>query len=401
MRWAGVLALVVALWTITGCVENRKAEAVKPPPPKVFTGKATQAEVRDYEEFIGRTAAVESVQLQARVSGELTGIYFKDGDEVKKDSLLFSIDERPFVADREKAKAEYDRSKASLADKQSKYDRNKTLRQTRAISEEEWSRIEADRDEAIALVASNKATLDRQVLNVEWCKVKAPIDGRASRTKLTVGNQVRADTTLLTTVVSQDPIYVYIDCDERAYLRIQTLIRQGLLESALETKKPMYIGLANETTTAHEGFIDFVDNEINPTTGTLTVRGRFDNPIPKLASKEPASVQVKSPPRLLTPGLFVNVRVPVSQPTKRWLIPDRIIATVRGKRYIYSVSNDNKVVEHEITLGQTHQGLRTLTNVQPPLTMDTMLIFSGLQRIQPGAVVEPEATKPNTPTASK
>ena len=254
------------------------------------------------------------------------------------------------------------------------YHRAKNLIVRGAVGQEEYDRYEGDYREAVASLDVAKANRDLAALNLEYAKVIAPVSGRVSRYVVTVGNLIQAGDqnggTLLTTIVSVDPMYAYFDVDERTVLRIRQLIREGKAKSAGETKWPVALGLATEEGFPHRGTINFEDNQVNPKTGTLRVRGVFPN-------KD----------EVLSPGFFARVRVPIGQAHQALLVTDRAIDTDQGEKVLYIVNKKNEVVSRPVRLGALHDGLREITDGLKP---GEQVIVNGLQQVRPGMTVEPK-----------
>jgi RND family efflux transporter MFP subunit len=329
--------------------------------------------VTDYADFTGRTAAVDSVEVRARVSGYLNKVHFKEGALVKKDDKLFEIDPRPYRADLDRAKGTVAQIDARVRRLERDYQRAKNLITRRAVGQEEYDRYESDYREAVANLDVAKANRDLAALNLEYASVTAPVSGRVSRYVVTVGNLIQSGDqnggTLLTTIVSVDPMYVYFDMDERTVLRIRQLIREGKARSAREIEWPVSLGLANEERFPHQGTINFEDNQVNPKTGTLRVRGVFPN-------KDEA----------LSPGLFARVRVPIGRAHEALLVTDRAIDTDQGQKVLYIVNRKNEVVSRPVQLGALHDGLREICDGLKP---GEQVIVNGLQQVRPGATVKP------------
>jgi RND family efflux transporter MFP subunit len=363
-----ILGLGVSL---TGCT-GAKAETAAPPPTPVNVSQPVEKSVTNYNDLTGRTAAPESVQIRARVGGYLDQINFKEGTLVKKGDVLFEIDPRPYQAQVDFAAAQVAANQALAIKAKSDNDRHKSLfaKSPATVTQQDLVAYQAADEQAAAVVLTSKATLDTNQLNLNFTKVIAPIDGRVSRYEVTVGNLVTAETTLLTTVVSVDPMYAYFDVDEHTVLNIRTLIRAGKAKSARDVEWPVMLELANETGHPHLGTINFVDNQVNPKTGTLRVRAVFPN-------KD----------EVLTPGLFVRVRVPIGFPHQALLITDRAIDTDQGQKIVYVVNEKDEVVSRPIAIGALHGGLRV---VEEGLKAGERIIVNGLQRVRPGLVVDPK-----------
>jgi RND family efflux transporter MFP subunit len=368
---------------LTGCARAPSAAPAAIPLP-VTVSYPIERDVTDYADFTGRTAAVDSVEVRARVSGYLDRVNFKEGALVMKDDKLFEIDPRPYRAELERAKGTVAQIEARVHRLKRDYHRAKNLLVRGAVGQEEYDRYEADHREAAANLDVAKANRDLAALNVEYARVIAPVSGRVSRYVVTVGNLIQSGDqssgTLLTTIVSVDPMYAYFDMDERTVLRIRQLIREGKAKSAGKTNWPVALGLATEEGFPHQGAIDFEDNQVNPRTGTLRVRGVFPN-------KDEA----------LSPGLFARVRVPIGQAHRALLVSDRAIDTDQGEKVLYIVSKQNEVVFRAVRMGALHRGLREITE---GLNAGERVIVNGLQQVRPGVTVEPKLLDMPVPIAA-
>lgn len=363
------IALFLALSVLTGCEENKR----QPPPrmaPEVEVSLPIVRQVSDYEDFTGQTAAVTMVDVRARVTGYLQKSHFKEGAQVKAGDLLFEIDPRQYKAAVDKAKAAVLQQKARLQRLAADYQRAMRLLSGRAITSEEVDKISADRMEAEATLQAAKADLELAELNLDFTKVEAPISGRIGNRVIHQGNLVKADDTALTAIVTINPIHVYFDVDERSLLKVRRLIREGKMDSAREKKVKVRMELSDEENFPHEGLIDFIDNRVDPGTGTLRVRGVFDNP------KE-----------LLSPGLFVRVRVQIGRPHEAILVAEQTLGTDQGQKFVYVVNTDNKVEYRKVKVGGLHDGLR---EIEEGLSESERVVISGLQRVRPRGEVKPE-----------
>lgn len=399
------MSLPTILLGASGCGHSQAPErATKPPVVRVVT--PAEREVTPYEYFTGRTDAVESVDVRARVTGYLVAINFKAGDDVKKDQVLFKIDPRPYKAKVDELDGQVKLAQARLKLAVADYARSKIIARTPgAISQEEVDKTEAAQGEADAAVKAAQASKEGADLNLKFTDVLSPIDGVVSRNLLTIGNLVNQDQTLLTTIVSQDPMYAYFDVDERTMLRVQARIRAGELKGSRNGSEeyPVDFGLASDGDTfPHKGKIDFVNNQLDPSTATIQVRGVLPNPpMPNKA------------PRLLTPGLFVRVRLPVGRPAKRLLVPQAAVGTDQGNKYLMVVNDQNVVEYRPVNLGplepgalqviepidvvRTEDGVRPVQNGEkgePSLREGEKVIVSGLQRVRPGVTVDPKPYEP-------
>jgi multidrug efflux system membrane fusion protein len=370
---AGVLGLLSA-----GCQkESSSAANAQPPAPAVTVTQPISKEVVEWDEYQGWVEAVDTVAIRARVNGYLDSIHFKDGADVEKGQLLFVIDQRPY-------RAELDRAEADLAQAQTRFDlasndmaRAERLLKAKAISEEDAdSRSKAVRT-AAAAIQSARASVEVAQLNMEYTSVKAPISGRIGRKMITEGNLVNAnlaESTGLATIVALDPIYCRFDADEQSILKYQQLARQGQQENLRGGKWLCEIELANETGFPHKGVLDFVDNQVNADTGTMRVRGVFDNP-----------------GHVLQPGFFARVRVPGSAKYPALLIPDQAVGSDQDQKFIFVVDAQNKVQYVPVKLGPIIDGSRV---VREGLHSNDWVVVNGLMSVRPGAEVNPTRTAP-------
>lgn len=368
--FAAVTGLLLVMF-IAGC-ERKKPQAATAP-PAVSVMQPVQREIVEWDEYIGRLESPETVEIRARVSGYLDKVHFKEGKEVKKGDLLFTIDQRPYRAEFDHAEAEYQRalSQAELAKNDA--ERAKRLIGTKAISEEDHDTKVKTYLAAQATERSGKATLESAKLNLEFTEVRAPISGRVSRAIVTEGNLIStgvggSGATLLTTIVSLDPLYLYGDADERSILKYLKLRREGTRVSARDETIPAEMALADETGFPHKGFMDFVDNRIDPTTGTMRARGVFSNA-----------------DHSLSPGFFGRIRIPGSGKYQALLIPDRALGSDQAQKFVYVVNAEKKVEFRPVNIGPMVDGLRV---VKEGLKPGEQIIVEGLLRVRPGAVVD-------------
>jgi RND family efflux transporter MFP subunit len=366
------LPVVGFMLLLTAC-QQQQAAPPPPPLPKVTVNQPVIRDVVESDAYTGRLEAVESVDIRARVSGYLQSIHFTDGEVVKKGALLFVIDPRPYQAELNRAKAALEQAIARHGRTQKDYARAQQLVKSRAISQEEVDTRAADQREAEEAVRAARAAVEAAQLNVEFTQVRAPISGRISREFVTVGNLINggtADSTLLTRVVSLDPIYGYFDVDEGAYLKYARLWRNGQRAGPREANIPVDLGLADETGFPHQGRLDFIDNRLDPNTGTMTGRAVFPNP--DLA---------------LTPGLFARVRLPGSGPYEALLLPDEAIGTDQTQRFAFVVNDQHTVEYRQVALGPMIDGLRVVRDGIKP---GEWVIVNGVQRVRTGAKVDPQ-----------
>jgi RND family efflux transporter MFP subunit len=351
------------------------------PPPAVSVAPPLEREVIDYGEYTGRITAVEEVDVRARVRGYLVKVNFTEGAEVKQGEVLFEIDPRPFQADLDAAKGQVAQWEAKLARAEADVTRYERLLPKGAASQKDLDAAIADRGEARAAIQSARAAVDRAALDLEFAKVTAAISGRVGRANMTKGNLVNAsgaETTLLTTIVSMNPIYVYFDVDERALLQYQQTRREQTNGSdgprnIKDAKIPVYLGLANEAGFPYEGVIDFANNRIDPQTGTVRLRGVFANAN-----------------RILTPGLFARVRIPIGDKYQAVLVPERAIGTDQGQKYVLIVNDKNVVEYRAVKLGRLFDTLRAIQDGVKP---GELVIVNGIQRARPGLTVTPQRTE--------
>ena len=366
------LAAAVALAAIAAACSN-KPELASLPPPEVAVGQPVEQTATEYFTTTGRTAAIEEVDVRARVGGYLVKVNFEDGRDVKAGDVLFEIDPRPYEAEVMRSEGDVAKWQAQLRKAEADVARNRRLLPKGAASERELETSIAAKESAQAEITSAQARLTDAKLNLEFASIVAPIDGRASRTAVTKGNLIQPagqmSTAPLTTLVKMDPIYVYFDVDERTILRVR---ERGTAANGGDVRAlnvPVEIGLVGETGFPRKGVIDFVDNRVDPSTGTMRARGVFDN-------KD----------GILTPGMFVRVRVPIDQRDKALFIPERAIGTDQGNKYLLTVNAQNVVEYSPVTLGVERDGLREiLTGLQPGASV----IVDGIQRARPGITVNP------------
>jgi multidrug efflux system membrane fusion protein len=378
-RWTFLaFAASCVLTVIAGC-ERTANKSASPETPVFPVSHPLQKEVTDYLDYTGRTNAKDAVAIQPRVTGYLVDIPFKEGATVKKGDLLFRIDARPYEDQRDVAKAQVALNEASLKYAKATNERFKALfKQNKgAVSERELDQYQALEEQAIANLNLAKANLEAAELNLEWTKVTSPIDGQVSRYYLTVGNLVNQDVTQLTTVMSMDPMYVYFDMDEPTLLRLKSAINEGKLPQPKEGTAKVLMGLAGEDGYPHEGLINFVDNQVNPGTGSISVRGVFNNRKPRRGGT-----------RLLVPGMFVRIRLPIGQPRDALLVIDRAVTSDQGLKYVYVLDAQNKVEARRVTLGPLQEdGLRVILE---GLNKDDWVVIGGLQQVRPRMVIQPE-----------
>jgi membrane fusion protein, multidrug efflux system len=356
---------------LTAC--PRQQATAPPPPPKVTVSQPITREVVEWDEYTGRIEAVESVEIRARVSGYLQSVHFTDGALVKKGGLLFVIDPRPYQAELNRSKAALEQAIAQYERAQKDLARVRQLVNWRAVSQEEVDTRAAEQRQAEEAVKAARAAVEAEQLNVEFTQVKAPISGRISREFVTVGNLINggsADSTLLTRIVSLDPIYCYFDVDERSYLKYSRLWQNGTHAASRDVKVPVDLGLADETSFPHHGQLDFIDNRLDPNTGTMTGRAIFPNA-----------------DQTLIPGLFARLRLPGSQQYEALLLPDEAIGTDQTQRFAFVVNDQHTVEYRKVELGPVIDGLRVIRSGLKP---EEWVIVNGVQRVRTGTQVDPQ-----------
>ncbi|KAF1032397.1 MAG: Efflux pump periplasmic linker BepF [Pseudomonas sp.] len=364
---------ILAVMVMSACGKTPTQAGAAMPPAKVSVAKVLEQPVNEWDEFTGRLEAPETVQIRPRVSGQIDQVAFTEGALVKKGDLLFQIDPRPFQAEVRRLEAQLAQSKAAATRSDNEAQRGDRLRQSNAISAELADSRTTAAQEARAAVAGIQAQLDLAKLNLSFTRVTSPISGRVSRADITAGNLVTADVTELTSVVSTDKVYAYFDADERVYLKYTELARQGRRGATT----PVYLGLSNEDGNPHLGQMNFVDNQVNPATGTIRGRAVFDN------SKGE-----------YTPGLYARLKLVGSGTYSAVLINDEAVGTDLGKKFVLVMDADNKPAYRAVELGPKLEGLRI---VRSGLSKDDTIVVKGLQRVRPGAPVAPETI----PMASK
>jgi RND family efflux transporter MFP subunit len=358
----------------TGC---ERASAPAPASIEAAVSPPIERGIIDYLDFTGRTQARDAVQMRARIGGYLEKINFTDGTEVKEGQVLFEIDDRTYRAQRDLAEAQVKLAEARLAQAKAEYKRVYKLRVSQAASQEELERAARTRDTRQASLDEAKDDLHQAELNLDYTQIKAPFGGQADRANVTVGNLVSADSnqsTVLTSIVVLEPMYVYFGVDEPTLLWLRERVREGGLKSAKEKPPEVLLGVGEGSDYLFHGTIDFISNRVDPTTGTLTVRGNFPN-------KD----------GFLRPGLFARVRVPVGNPRNAILISDDAVGTNQGQKYIYVLSDKNEVVYRPVKLGARSDGLRIVEDGLKP--GERVVVGEAMLRVRPGLTVVPTEGK--------
>jgi len=360
------VAMGAALAVLTGC-GRASAQSQPPPAPAVTVAPVEQKDIVEWSEFTGRTEPVDSVEIRPRTSGYIQEVRFQSGQLVKKGDVLFIIDPRWNQATFDQRQAEYEQAKGEA-------DRTDLLLKNNAISAEE-----AEARKARYLGA--KAALDSARLDLEYTEVRSPIDGRVSRALLTEGNYVSgaaSSASLLTTVVSVSPVYVYASVDEDAYLKFNRLVEEKKLGNTEDGKTPVALELADESDFPHQGTIESFDNQLDPNTGSILLRAVFQNDDGRIV-----------------PGLFARIRIPLSEKHSALLVDDRAVGTDQANKFVLTLTHTNTVAYQPVTLGPLVDGKRV---IRSGLEVGQQIVVNGLQRVRPGMAVSPEG---ETATAQK
>jgi multidrug efflux system membrane fusion protein len=392
--WGAFCLGAVLVATTIGC-QRRSAQAPAPAKPVVPVSHPVKRAVTEYVEYTGRTDAVQSVGIRARVTGFLVRSPFKEGDIIRgtvkmfgitlrEGDLLFEVDPRPYKAQLDQALSQVDVTKAQHKLAQANYARSKDAFDKGVGSKQDVDTAVASVEEAAARIEAAKASVRLYELNLSYTKVRSPIDGQVSRYYYTFGNLVNQDQTLLTTVVSVDPMYAYFDLDERTLLRVRAAINQGRIKlPAQGTDIPVLMGLEGEPGFPHQGTVDFINNVVNPSTGTIAIRGRFANPLPPNGR------------RLLSPGMFVRIRLPIGQPQPALLVVDRALGSDQGQKFAYVVDAEKKIQYRKVTIGALQDdGLRV---IESGLNPDDWVVIGALQQLRPKMEVDIEEHPMPTP----
>jgi RND family efflux transporter MFP subunit len=356
-----------------------------PPPPKVTVVQAITREIIEWDEYTARLDAVESVEVRPRVSGYLQSIHFQDGSLVKKGDLLFLIDPRPYEAalHRTQADAELAKNRLDLARKN--FERATNLLASHAISQEESDIRQSTVRQAEASLEEAQAAVDAAKLDVEFTQIRAAVAGRVGRKLVTEGNLINGGVgtqgTLLTTIVSLDPIYAYFDADEASLLKYNRLARTGQRRSSRDYNNPVRVALADEVDFPHPGVMDFVDNQVDRGTGTIVGRALLPNPDLDLL-----------------PGLFARLQLPGSGRYQAILVPDEAIGSDQAQKFVFVVDGESAAQYRVVKTGPLVDGLRV---VREGVTPEDRVVVSGLQRVKPGIKVDAQpATSPPPPAAA-
>jgi multidrug efflux system membrane fusion protein len=351
-----------------------------PPAAAVSVAVVVEKSVTEWDEFSGRIEAIENIEVRPRVTGYLAGVHFREGGEVHRGDLLFTVDDREFAAATEAARANLARAEARLALAKTQDARSHTLAGAGAASAEEIDQRRGELDQATADRDGAQAQLRQAELNLGYTQIRAAIDGRVGRAEIRPGNVVTANVTRLTTLVSLDPVYVAFDGDERVYLKYESLARAGSRPSSRDVKNPVRVGLASETGFPHAGEMVFVDNALDPATGTIHARAR-------LANSE----------RVFTPGLFARVQLLGSGEQRLLLVHERAVLTDQDRRYVYVIGDDRKAQRRDVELGPAIDGLRV---IRRGLVAGDHVVVNGTRKIfVPGQPVVPTVVPMTEPEA--
>jgi multidrug efflux system membrane fusion protein len=364
---AGLIALTVL---VSACAQT-SAQPAAPMLPAVTVAAAVAREITEWDEFTGRLEAVNTVEVRPRVSGYVSSVRFREGALVRKGDLLFQIDPRPFQAEVDRLRADLQRTQSTQRRAKSELERARRLTSENAMAGEEYERRESVAEEVVAQIAAVEAALRAAELNLEFTRVVAPISGRVGRAIITEGNLVSSgpgEGTLLTTVVSLDPMYAAFDADEATFLAQAAQSRargRGAIAAV-----PIRMALAGDDEFERKGRLHFLDNQLDPATGTIRIRAVFDNA-----------------DGALTPGLFVRLQMPGRRAYRAVLIEDRAVGTDLDKRFVYTVDGKGVIVSRPVTLGPVVDGLRV---VRSGITAGEAVVVNGLQRVRPGVRVQVE-----------
>ena len=370
-RLAVTLLPAILLIAVAGC--GRPGTQQKPPPPTVTVAPVERKEIVEQEEFTGRIEPVESVEVRPRVSGYIQEVKFQSGQLVKKDDVLFVIDPRWHQATFEQRRAEQEQAKVRLENARREAERTTQLLANHAISVEESDARQSRYQEAKAALLATEAALDSARLDLEYTQVRAPIDGRVSRALLTAGNYVNGvagSATVLTTIVSVDPVYAYADVDENSLLKFNGLARASKLEAGNDGRISVELQLADEQAYPHRGFIESFDNRLSAETGSILLRAVFPNPDGRIV-----------------PGLFARIRVPLSERHPALLVEERAIGTDQAQKFVLALTASNTVAYRQVQLGPTVGGRRV---VEGGLDAHEEIVVNGLSRVRPGMAVVPQ-----------
>ncbi len=372
--FAGVCIVVVGL-AQPGC---KKQASPPPPPPNVTVALPIQKTVIDYAYFTGRTEALKAVDLRARVQGFLKSVNFEDGAVVEEGKLLFEIDPAPFQAALDQAKAELQHNVAAYNDALFNYQRNKEAYEKKVSTSMELMTAKAARDKTAAAVSAAKANVEKAEINLGYCKIFAPVSGKMSRHFVDIGNLVGyGEPTLLANIVTLKPIYVYFNISERGLLKYRAdveerraeLTQQGK-EISVSNLRPVWMQLSNETDYPHKGYLDYLSNQVDPSTGTIQARGVWPN--------EDGTILA---------GMFSRVRIPINDEDDAMLVTEKALGRSQFGPFLLTVNDKNIVEQHIVEIGPLVDGMRV---IKKGIKMTDRVVVDGLQSARPGSTVNPQ-----------
>jgi multidrug efflux system membrane fusion protein len=376
-----VALLLAVLGAVVACDSGPSGGGGQPPPAAVNVAEVVSRKIVEWDEFSGRIQAVNTVSLQPRISGYIETVHFKEGSLVKAGDLLFTIDDREYRATVALRKAELSRAMTRLELANQELARSEKLVAARAVSAEELEQRDGEVKQAAADVSSSRAALDSAELNLSFTRVTAPINGRVGEALIREGNLVTPAQSVLTTLVSIDPIHVVFEGDERIYLKYQAQARAGERPSSRDARNPVHVGLASDRDFPYHGEMDFVDNQIDPATGTIQGRAVIENH-----------------DGFLIPGLFARVRLLGSGEYDALLIHEMAVLTDQDRKYVYVVNEQNQALRRDIVLGREVEGLRVVTEGLQP---GERIVVNGVRKIFfSGAPVQPEIVPMNDPAGA-
>ncbi len=368
---------------LSGCGKTAEGTPAAPPPISVEIGTPTQKEITDFQDFTGRLEPVADVEIRSRVSGYLTKIDFdptvEHGAEVKEGDVLFEIDRRPFEIELQRAKAELLQAQARLKTSSAELARTERLFKQEAATQADLDRDTGSKMSAEGAILAAEAAIAQAELDLVFSKITSPVTGRISRNLVSVGDLITASTGKLTSVVSVDPVYAYFDMDELTLQRVMAAIKDGKAKGPSEGEIPILLGLGPGTDYPFQGKLDFVENRVNPNTGTIRVRGVFANP------------KSERGPRPLAPGYFARIRLPLGAPHKAVLVPERAIGRDLGQPFVYIVDQENNVAFRKVALGALQEGKREILE---GLSGEERIVVNGLQRVRAGVKVQEARSAP-------
>lgn len=367
VRPPAAVALLVCL-VVSGCQQGQPAAKAGKAVEVIVTNPITD-DVTDYQDFTGRLQAIKTVEIRARVTGYVKDAPFKEGDVVHEGDVLFQIDPRSYAAEHKQTIANV---KVAEADRKV-HDRNlaraQNLLTSKSIAIEDYDLAVATTEKDVANIDALHAAQERAKLYLDWTQVTAPLTGRISRRLVDPGNLITADQTILTTIVAEEPMYVYFDVDERTYLELVESVSPGVASST-GLQFPVLMRLANEDEYTHAGAVNFIDNQVSGTTGTIRMRGVFNNPKGHLKA-----------------GLFARIRLPIGVPYRAVLVPGEALQSDQGRKFVYVINDKNEVVYRRVKLGQS---IHDLSVIKDGLAEGERVVVSGMQRVRPGQAVEPK-----------